>query len=340
MNGARDGVGHSSVFAAFGFAYPSDLVDNVEFLARCEFPITDDPVELVRQTRMRTRRWCAPGENTWTLAKDAATMALAAREDLADQIDVVVAVSGSTMPVVNPPEADNAGMGDLSPLLVRDLVPGAAALAIDVKAVYCSGFLRALQVMDGLLQNPAYRAGLIVAAEQGGRIATSPDNRSTFCFLLGDAAGAVVLERSDYRPGIGLIDYLGHADASLFDVAGFGPDGNSAVMKGSRAATATHEMLVASACGLLERNHLEITDVDWVVPIQTHAGIVDGLRDALRCPPEKLIWAGDRTGFSGSASIPAILSQRYHDGAIGAGDLVLSVAVGAGLNCAGALYRV
>jgi 3-oxoacyl-[acyl-carrier-protein] synthase-3 len=62
------------------------------------------------------------------------------------------------------------------------------------------------------------------------------------------------------------------------------------------------------------------------------------LRSALEWPPEKLLWFGDLTGYSASASIPACLAEHIHNQTIRKGDLVLSLAVGAGLNCAGALY--
>ena len=97
-------------------------------------------------------------------------------------------------------------------------------------------------------------------------------------------------------------------------------------------------MLLECAGQLLRRNSLSARDVDWLLPIQTHAGLLDAVVAELAIGPEKLLWVGDRRGFSGSASIPACLSEQLANGTVRKGDLVLSLAVGAGMNCAGALY--
>jgi 3-oxoacyl-[acyl-carrier-protein] synthase-3 len=89
---------------------------------------------------------------------------------------------------------------------------------------------------------------------------------------------------------------------------------------------------------LLERNRLSPGDLDWLLPAQTHAGTVEALREGLAIPHRKLLWSGDVTGYAASASIAATLGARCHDHTLHKGDLVLSLAVGAGMNVAGALY--
>lgn len=335
---ARKTVAMASEIVAAGYAYPSERVDNATFFSRCRFDITDDRDALVRETAMKTRTWCRRDENSWTLARQAVRSALAAHPELAAEIDVVLVASGTTMPVLHPPDEENAGVADLAPLVLRELGRD-DALGLDLKACYCTGFLRGLQVLDGMLANMNYRAGLVVATEQGSRFAVAETNRSTFCFIMSDAAGCVVLRKRLRAPGVGLVDYLGHTDASKLDWVGIGPDAASTIMKGSRAGAATHEMLVSCGRRLLQRNGLTPLDVTWLLPIQTHARIVEGMCTALEFPRDKLLWFGDVTGFSGSASIPACLAEQIERGTIKKGDLILSLAVGAGMNCAGALYH-
>ncbi len=334
--GARQFV---SEIVATGFAYPSEVVDNDTFFARCRFDIPDKE-GVARESRVRTRYWCRDDENTLTLARRAVAMALEQRPDLREQIDIVLVTSGTTMPVLHAPIADNAGVADLAPLLLRDLGRD-DALGLDLKACYCTGFLRAVQVLDGMLLNMNYRAGLVVSTEQGSRFATAATNKSSFCFLMSDAAGAAILKLRKRLPGerVGVIDYLGRTDASKHDWVGIGPDAASTIMRGARAGEATLGMMIECAQKLLARNELRIEDVDWFLPLQTHARIVEGVRSAIGCPTEKLVWHGDVTGLSGSASIPACLAEQRASGRIAKGDLVLSVAVGAGMNCAGAIYH-
>ena len=71
-------------------------------------------------------------------------------------------------PMINAPNPENPVMADLAPLVLRELGRD-DGVGIDLKAAYCAGFLRGLELMDALLDNPAYRCGLLVASDEGGR---------------------------------------------------------------------------------------------------------------------------------------------------------------------------
>jgi 3-oxoacyl-[acyl-carrier-protein] synthase-3 len=335
---ARRGLGYVSELVAATHAYPSELVDNDEYLRRCRFTPTTSPAELVQETRMRTRRWCRPHENTATMTRAAIARLCEERPELAAEIDVVVVASGTSMPMAHPTDPENRAFADLAPLVLLQL-GRAQGLGLDIKACYCTGFLRGLQVADGLLGNAGYRSALVVAVEQGSRFSVAESNRSSFCFIVGDAAGAVVLRRSAPRPRVGILDYVGYTDVDKLPWVGIGEDAASIIMLGSRAAEATQRMLLECGRSLLARNGLQERDVDWLIPIQTHAGLLDAMRAQLGFARSKLLWVGDQRGFSGSASIPACLSEHVASGQVKKGDLILSLAVGAGMNCAGALYH-
>ena len=334
---ARKGLGYVSELVATTHAYPSDLVDNEEYLRRCRFTTTTSSAELVQQTRMRTRRWCRPHENTASMTRAAIARLLEEHPALSAEIDAVVVSSGTTMTMAHPTDPENCAFADLAPLVLQQLGRN-RALGLDIKACYCTGFLRGLQVADGLLGNANYRSVLVVAAEQGSRFSVAESNRSSFCFIVGDAAGAVVLRRAAPEPRTGILDHVGYTDVDKLSWVGIGSDAASIIMLGSRAAEATHGMLLECARSLLDRNGLTERDVNWLIPIQTHAGLLEGLRAELGFADSKLLWVGDERGFSGSASIPACLSEHVASGHVKKGDLVLSLAVGAGMNCAGALY--
>ena len=335
---ARDGLDYAVEFAALGYAYPHEVVRNREFLRRARVADDVDPGELARSSGMTSRYWCGPEESSWTLARAAARAALDAVPELRDEIDAVLVTSSTTMPVLHPPEAERPGYADLATLVVRDVL-GRPCLGLDLKACYCTGFLRALQVADGLLGNANYRSVLVVSAEQGSRLATAASNRSSFTFIVGDAAGAVVLRRRPKGDDSGILDYGGVTDASRLDLIGVGPDGMSMVMRGSAAAEVVAEVLVARARELLDRNKLSAADIDWVLPIQGHPAVIEVLATELGLPPDRIPWSGGVTGFSGSASIPSALARLVEEGQVRRGQLILSVAAGAGLNSAGALYR-
>ncbi len=335
---ARTNLSHASVIVGTGYVYPSQVVDNAAYLARCEFPIADDTDALARDSRMRTRTWCGPGENTWTMARAAIDMALAQPGVDAAEIDVVLVSSCSTIPGIHYPDPENPVVADLAPLVSKHLGRD-DLMGLDIKAAYCTGFLRSLQLLDTLLQNPNYRAGLLVASDVGSPFATAPSNRSAFCFIIGDAAGAVVVRKQDGPRDAGIVDYRGSTVVGLGDLQSWGPDGRSVIVRGSRAAQAAMEMLLADGRALLARNGLTPSDVDWLLPSQMHAQAVDALADGLGFSADKVLWRGGDTGYSASSSIPAALAWHRHAGVVKPGDLVLSLAVGAGMNSGGALYR-
>jgi 3-oxoacyl-[acyl-carrier-protein] synthase III len=335
--GARSGLGYVSELVAATHAYPSELIDNDEYLRRCQFTLGSSPAELAQETGMLSRRWCSPQENTASMTRAAIGRLREEHPELVEEIDAVVVASGTTMPMAHPTDPENAAFADLSPLVLQQL-GRKRALGIDIKACYCTGFLRGLQVADGLLANANYRSVLLLATEQGSRFSVAESNRSSFCFIVGDAAGAVVLRRSAPRPRVGVVDYVGYTDVDKLAWVGIGQDAASIIMLGSRAGQATQSMLLECAGELLRRNGLTPRDVSWLLPIQTHAGLLDTVRRELGFDSDKLLWVGDRRGFSGSASIPACLSEQLASGRVEKGDLILSLAVGAGMNCAGALY--
>lgn len=334
---ARRGLGYVSELVAAAHAYPSELVDNDEYLRRCRFTLGASPEQLARETRMQTRRWCLPHENTASMARAAVARLCDERPELVAEIDAVVVASGTTMPMAHPTDPENCAFADLSPLVLAQL-GRTQALGLDIKACYCSGFLRGLQVADGLLGNANYRSVLVLAVEQGSRFSVAETNRSSFCYIVGDAAGLVVLRRAAPRARAGIVDHVGFTDVDKLSWVGIGDDAASIIMLGSRAGEATTRLLLQCGRELLQRNGLYPTDVDWLLPIQTHAGLLDGVRGELGFDTTQLLWVGDRRGFSGSSSIPACLSEHLASGHVKKGDLVLSLAVGAGMNCAGALY--
>ena len=252
-------------------------------------------------------------------------------------IDLVLVASGTTLPVLHPPEPENPGTADIAPRIIAALgLQG--ALGLDLKACYCTGFLRCLEVADAMLARGRFKTALIIAAEQGSRMATAASNRSSFSFIAGDAAGAAILQRRSGEGGV--LRQVGFTAGDKLHLAGVGPDGMSMVMRGTSAATITHEMLVSCAKQLLDAEGLTPDDIDHLIPIQTHAQVLAAFCDATRWPEERLRWFGDQWGFSGSSSIPSALAHCIELGVVRPGDRILSLAVGAGMNCAGALYQL
>jgi 3-oxoacyl-[acyl-carrier-protein] synthase-3 len=89
----------------------------------------------------------------------------------------------------------------------------------------------------------------------------------------------------------------------------------------------------------LDANGLTPGDIDWLVPHQANARIIEAMGRRLNLPEDRVIKTVDRHANTSAASIPLALSEATGDGRIQKGDLVLMEAMGGGFTWGSALVR-
>jgi 3-oxoacyl-[acyl-carrier-protein] synthase-3 len=192
-----------------------------------------------------------------------------------------------------------------------------------------------------MLRGGNARHALVIGAETFSRILDWEDR--TTCVLFGDGAGALVLSAEESDRGI-LATKL-HADGRHNDMlyVDGGPSTTGTVgklrMKGREvfrhAVVNLHDVLreVLDAAGFAP------SDVDWVVPHQANARILDATARKLDLPPEKVIVTVDRHANTSAASVPLALDVAVRDGRIQRGDLIVLEAMGGGFTWGAAALR-
>ena len=80
-------------------------------------------------------------------------------------------------------------------------------------------------------------------------------------------------------------------------------------------------------------------DVDWVVPHQANARILDATARKLGLPSEKVVVTVDRHANTSAASVPLALDTAVRDGRIKRGDLIVLEAMGGGFTWGAAVIR-
>ena len=90
----------------------------------------------------------------------------------------------------------------------------------------------------------------------------------------------------------------------------------------------------------LAANGLSRRDVDWLVPHQANARIIDAMGRKLGLASERVVITVDRHANTSAASVPLALAEARCDGRIRRGDLVLLEALGGGLTWGSALVRM
>ncbi|MFD1033735.1 beta-ketoacyl-ACP synthase III [Sphingomonas hankookensis] len=316
-----------AVVTGTGSALPANRVSNAELAERVD---TSDEW-IVERTGIRFRHIAAPHETTATLAADAAREAIAAAGLDAGQIDLIVlatATPDQTFPATATKVQAALGIND--------------CVAFDVAAV-CSGFLYAVQVADSMLRAGVHRRALVIGAETFSRILDWEDR--TTCVLFGDGAGAIVLEATEEPDGRGILSTRLHADGrhnGLLYVDG-GPSTTGTVgklrMKGKEVFRHAVVNLAAVMGESLTLAGLSAEDVDWVVPHQANARILDATARKLGLAPEKVVVTVDRHANTSAASVPLALDVAVKDGRIKRGDLVVLEAMGGGFTWGAAVVR-
>jgi 3-oxoacyl-[acyl-carrier-protein] synthase III len=314
-----------SVIIGTGSALPANRVSNEDLAKRVD--TTDEWI--VARTGIKFRHIAGPDETTATLGADASRRAIEAAGIDASSIDLIILATAT------PDQTFPASATKIQAALgINDCV------AFDVAAV-CSGFLYALTVADSMIRSGGAKRALVIGSETFSRILDWEDR--TTCVLFGDGAGAVILDAQDGERGI-LATKL-HADGrhnGLLYVDG-GPSTTGTVghlrMKGSEVFRHAVGNLAGVLKEVLEGAELSTEDIDWVVPHQANARILDATARKLGLPADKVIVTVDQHANTSAASVPLALDQAVRDGRIKQGDLLVLEAMGGGFTWGAAAIR-
>ncbi len=318
-----------SVITGTGSALPARRVSNAQLAEQVD---TSDEW-IVERTGIRFRHLAGPDETTGTLAYDASKAALAAAGCLAQDIELIVlatATPDQTFPSTATKVQAMLGIDD--------------CVAFDVAAV-CSGFLYAVQVADSMIRSGVAKRALVIGAETFSRILDWEDR--TTCVLFGDGAGAIVLEAQDTADadGRGILTTKLHADGRhnelLYVDGGVSTTGTVGKlrMKGREVFRHAVTNLAAVMTESLAMAGVEAADVDWVVPHQANARILDATARKLGLAPERVVVTVDQHANTSAASVPLALDVAVRDGRIREGQIVVLEAMGGGFTWGAAVVR-
>ncbi len=319
-----------SVVIGTGSALPRTVVSNAELAARVD--TTDEWI--VERTGIRQRHIAEPDETTGSLATEAARAAIAAAGVQAKDVDLIVlatATPDQTFPATATIVQHNLGCH--------------GGIAFDVAAV-CSGFLYAVGVADSMLRTGMAQRALVIGAETFSRILDWEDR--TTCVLFGDGAGAILLEARDQAGDSprGILATKLHADGNhnqlLYVDGGASTTGTVGKlrMKGREVFRHAVVNLADVLREVLTETGLQTSDIDWLVPHQANARILDATARKLNLPPEKVVITVDRHANTSAASVPLALDTAVRDGRIKPGQLVMLEAMGGGFTWGASLVRM
>jgi len=327
--------GCSIIIRGTGSYAPKQIVTNNDLSARVD--TSDEWIQT--RTGIKERRMAAPDEAASHLALKASRKALEAAKIEPGEIDLII-VATLTPDMIFP---------STSCLLQSHL--GLEGVASFDLGAACSGFIYALETGRCLLAgNPRFRNALIVGTEKLSTV-TDWDDRGT-CILFGDAAGAVVLGKTE-EADTGVLGSLLGADGSKSSLI-YMPAGGSARpasietiegkehylrMNGREVFKLAVRVMERSAMEILDRHGFTRDDIDCVIPHQANMRIIESVSSHLGIPIERFFNNLPFYGNTSAASVPLALDEAVRTARVKPGDLVLLVGFGAGLTWGASLIR-
>ncbi|OAH10135.1 beta-ketoacyl-ACP synthase III [Streptomyces jeddahensis] len=313
MNGSR--------IAAVGHYQPAQVLTNEDLAG-----MVDTSDEWIRsRVGIRTRHVAGPDEPVDELAAHAGAKALAGAGLAPGDIDLVL-VATST--------AEDRSPNMAARVAARLGIPSPAAMDVNV---VCAGFTHALATADHAVRAGASERALVIGADKMSAVTDWSDR--TTCVLVGDGAGAAVVEASapGAEPGIGPVLWgsvpgMGHAVRIEGTPPRFAQEGQSVY----RWATTQLPPIARQAC---ERAGIAPEDLAGVVLHQANLRIIEPLAEKIGAVNAVVARDVVDSGNTSAASIPLALSKLVERGEIGTGDPVLLFGFGGNLSYAGQVVR-
>ncbi|GAF83440.1 unnamed protein product, partial [marine sediment metagenome] len=264
-------------------------------------------------------------------AAEAAKKALADAGMTADEVELLI-VATITPEMVFPSTA----------CFVQDMIGAANAWVFDLSAA-CSGFVYALSTARQFVTSGRYKNALVIGAETLSKITDYEDRAS--CVLFGDGAGAVVIKGSSDGP-LGIVYSCSSSDGrgwTSLNCQAYGsrypaskplddPKKRLMMINGREVYQLAVRRIVELVNDCMERCNLTTQDINVFIPHQMNARIIESVGKRLDLPEGSVFINIDKYGNTSAASIPIALDECRRAGKINSGDIVLTVAFGAGLT--------
>ncbi|MFD5322500.1 beta-ketoacyl-ACP synthase III [Streptomyces sp. NPDC127092] len=307
--------------AALGHYQPAKVLTNDDLAALVE---TSDEW-ITSRVGIRTRHVAGPEEPVDELAAQAAGKALAAAGLAAADIDLVLVATSTAIdrsPNTAARVAARLGMG--------------SPATMDLNVV-CAGFTHALATADHAIRAGAARRALVIGADKMTDVTDWTDR--TTCVLVGDGAGAAVVEATDTDTGAigpvlwGSVPEMGHAVRIEGTPPRFAQEGQAVY----RWATQQLPSLARKVC---ERSGIRPEDLAGVVLHQANLRIVEPL--AAKIGAVNAVVARDvvDSGNTSAASVPLALAKLVERGELPSGAPVLLFGFGGNLSYAGQVVLI
>ena len=294
--------------------------------------------DLEKLTGVKTRRWRAEDDDSFTLALAGAEICLARSRHRAEDLDIIIFTSITRF---------HKGMNFCAEpgfglLLKNALGMREDALHFDITNA-CAGMMTGLQILDSMIRSGAVRSGMVVSGECITPITETalkeikdPIDAQFASLTVGDSGAAIILEQANAEDHIEFVDLF--AIARFADLCfGMPSDRNPGVAMYTRAMELHSEViqrLPQTMANIAEKYQVEASHFDSVIPHQTSSRAIRSALELCEATfgklPETCITL-DRHGNTSSTSHFVVLEDYIRQGKINSGDRVLMLVLASGI---------
>lgn len=236
--------------------------------------------------------------------------------------------------------------------------------AVDIR-VQCSAFVYSTQLADAMIKSGQYKRILLVFSDVQSKLLDLTTNGRNVAVLFGDGAAAVICEAEECSESE--LPSTNNNKSGVIDTI-LGSDGTGAELLLIRSpGTATKGFLNPETHGLgdwhpkmegrlvfkhavsrmcevaetlMKRHQITANDIACLIPHQANLRISEMVREKMELSPDKVFNNIHQYGNTTSATIPICIDEALEQGRVKKGDLILTVAFGAGFTWGGSLIRL
>lgn len=272
-NGTRadlDATFYASRIESIGVALPDDRVTSDEVIDACHHP---NDIDLEGLTGIRERRVCGEGEDSYSLAVEAAWDCLSSSRHDPGDVEMIISTG-----ITKFCDGLSYRFEPTLSLSIKEGIGAGEAINFDLSNA-CAGMLTGVAVLDSFVRNGTIRCGMVVSGEyitsisdNAAREVRSSASRHLASLTVGDSGAAVIVDRADPDgPSISACEFNTHPEHSELCIGQPSMDGFGAQMtaRASRLHKHAIDHCIPSIRRALDASGIDLDEIDFLIPHQT-----------------------------------------------------------------------
>ena len=208
-----------------------------------------------------------------------------------------------------------------------------SCICIDVLAG-CSGFINAFDIVSTYIQTGRVKKALVVGVDLLSEIVDKSDLGTVA--VLSDGAGAVLVESSSEEKS-----YFVNIEAEKDEKDMLVYKANEKLkMNGKEVYKYAVKNPIENVKKLIDLSDFSLDDIKYIIPHQSNMRIMKSIANRLGIDFSKIYVNIDKKGNTFCASIPIAIAEMLEKGLLVAGDKVILLGYGGGLNTGSILLEI